>query len=71
VVTRILAGESARETFAALRIEPGTRLSLTSVQAGQVMRLARHHPVVCVTHDGLRLYFQEKDADRIMVAPRE
>ncbi len=69
VVTRILTGESARETFETLNIRPGTHLSLVSVQAGQVMRLGRHHPVVCVTNDGLRLYFQEKDADRILVAP--
>jgi len=71
VVTHILAGENARATFDSLHIKPGTRLSLTSVTAGQVMRLGRHNPVVCATSDGLRLYFQEKDADRILVAPRQ
>jgi Fe2+ transport system protein FeoA len=69
-VTEILAGENARQTFESLGVRPGTRLVLQSVTAGQVMRLARHNPVVCVTGDGLRLYFQEKDADRILVAPR-
>jgi Fe2+ transport system protein FeoA len=69
-VTEILAGENARQTFESLGIRPGTRLSLQNVTAEQVMRLTRHNPVVCVTSDGLRLYFQEKDADRILVAPR-
>jgi len=70
-VTDILAGGNARQTFESLGIRTGTRLSLLNVTAEQVMRLARHNPVVCVTRDGLRLYFQEKDADRIMVGPRE
>jgi len=70
-VTTILAGDNARETFESLGIRPGTRLVLQNVTAGQVMRLTRHNPVVCVTSDGLRLYFQQKDADRILVAPRQ
>lgn len=68
-VKDILAGENARETLASMGIVPGTHLVLQNVTAGQAVHLTVHNPVACVTGDGLRLYFQEKDADRIMVGP--
>lgn len=65
---RILAGESARETLAAMGVKEGSRLILASVGAGQVVRLAERASVVCVTGDGLRLLFREKDAERLLVS---
>jgi Fe2+ transport system protein FeoA len=70
-VRTILAGEHARETLASLGIREGSRLSLTNVAAGQVLTFSRNKPVVCTTRDGLRLYFQEKDAQHLFVSPQE
>jgi Fe2+ transport system protein FeoA len=67
-VRRILAGAHAADTLAALGIRPGSRLSLTQVAAGQVVSFSGKTPVVCTTREGLRLYFQEKDAERIFVS---
>jgi Fe2+ transport system protein FeoA len=66
-VRQILAGAHARESLASLGIRPGVRLELTQVAAGQVVTFSQKTPVVCTTRDGLRLYFQEKDAERILV----
>lgn len=68
-VRRILAGEHAGETLRALGIRPGLPLALVSVAAGQVVGSTRKTPVACATHDGLRLYFQEKDANLLLVEP--
>ncbi|EFL51196.1 FeoA family protein [Solidesulfovibrio fructosivorans JJ]] len=67
-VRRILAGAHAGESLAALDVKPGSRLTLTQVAAGQVVHFSHKTPVVCSTRDGLRLYFQEKDAARIYVS---
>jgi Fe2+ transport system protein FeoA len=66
-VSRILAGAHASEHLASLGIRQGSRLRLTQVAAGPVVGLSRQKPIVCATGDGLRLYFQEKDAARIQV----
>jgi len=66
-VRQILAGAHASESLESLGIRPGVRLELTQVAAGQVMDFSRKTPVVCSTREGLRLYFQEKDAAKIFV----
>jgi Fe2+ transport system protein FeoA len=66
-VRRILAGAHASESLEALGIRPGVRLELTQVAAGQVMDFSRKTPIVCSTREGLRLYFQGKDAVKIFV----
>lgn len=70
-VRAILAGAHASESLTALGIRPGSRLTLQQVAAGQVVRFSREMPIVCHTRDGLRLYFQEKDAEKIDVAGSE
>ena len=66
-VRQILAGAHASESLESLGIRPGVRLELTQVAAGQVVTLSQKTPIVCTTRDGLRLYFQDKDAARIFV----
>ncbi len=66
-VQQILAGAHARESLESLGIRPGVRLELTQVAAGQVVTFSQKTPIVCTTRDGLRLYFQDKDATRILV----
>lgn len=69
VVSRILAGERAGETLDSLGVRPGRRLVLTDVAAGQVFGFSPHAPVACSTREGARLYFQRKDAERVLVEP--
>lgn len=66
-VRRILAGAHAGESLASLGIQPSSQLTLTQVAAGPVVNFSDKTPVVCSTRDGLRLYFQEKDAQKIAV----
>ncbi|MFU2207658.1 FeoA domain-containing protein [Solidesulfovibrio sp. C21] len=66
-VRQILAGAHASESLESLGIRPGVRLELTQVAAGQVVTFSQKTPIVCTTQDGLRLYFQDKDATRIFV----
>lgn len=66
-VRQILAGAHASESLESLGIRPGVRLELTQVAAGQVVTFSQKTPIVCTTREGLRLYFQDKDATRILV----
>jgi len=66
-VSRILAGAHASDSLSLLGVRPGCQLKLIQVSAGQVVSLSHKAPVVCTTKDGLRLYFKEKDADKIIV----
>ena len=68
-VSRILAGAHAGESLASLGIRLGSRLALTQVAAGPVLTFSHLKPIVCSTRDGLRLYFHEKDAEKIQVSP--
>lgn len=67
-VESILAGEDAAGTLAGMHIHPGVKLELTSVGSSQCVGSKAHHPIVCVTMDGLRLYFQQGDAARLLVS---
>lgn len=66
-VKKILGGENAVNTLAAMYIRPGTTLVLLSVAASQTVNLSDKNPVICLTHEGLRLYFKSKDAAGISV----
>ncbi|WP_027183713.1 FeoA domain-containing protein [Desulfovibrio inopinatus] len=66
-VTRILSGERGADTLSSLGIHVGSSLQLTNVATGQVLAFSHFKPVVCVTGEGLRLYFQEKDAQHLLV----
>lgn len=66
-VRQILAGAHASESLESLGIRPGVRLELTQVAAGQVVTFSQKTPIVCTTREGLRLYFQDKDAAKILV----
>lgn len=70
-VQRILAGAHACDSLASLGIRPGSRLSLIQVAAGPVMAFSDRKPIVCSTRDGLRLYFREVDAGKILVTPAQ
>ncbi len=70
-VTHILAGETAKETLAALNVHIGSKLQLSNVSTGQVLSFSNFKSIVCMTYDGLRLYFQEKDAKQLLVKEAE
>jgi Fe2+ transport system protein FeoA len=67
-VESILAGEGAAATLEGMHIRPGVQLELTGVGSTQSVGSKAHQPIVCVTMDGLRLYFQRGDAARLPVS---
>lgn len=72
VVERILAGERSAAMLSDLGVAPGARLVLENVSTGQSLRLAVNTPpVVCVTREGLRLLFHQRDAEALLVEVRD
>lgn len=70
-VRRILAGKGTTNIFTAMHIELGTQLELLSVSSSQILDFSEKHAVVCVTSEGLRLYFNESDAHDLIVSGAE
>lgn len=70
-VTRILEGEVASASLAALHVTVGAELMLISVSASPELGRSADHPVACETRDGMRLYFREQDAAAIIVNAEE
>lgn len=50
-----------------LHVRPGSTLVLTSVAVTPVVGVSADNPIVCVSMDGLRLYFHKRDAERLFV----
>ena len=67
VVRAIIGSDRSRDILTAMHIRPGVSLVLTSVSSSQILKFSDDNPVVCVSHDGVRLYFAEKDAHDLIV----
>lgn len=67
VVRKILPGEDAKTALTLMNVSPKARLILNSVSVSPNFCFSAQNPVVCVSKDGLRLYFQSEDARGIMV----
>ncbi|MBW2011369.1 MAG: hypothetical protein JRI32_06945, partial [Deltaproteobacteria bacterium] len=66
-VQKILAGAHARMMLVSQGIEPGKVLILEGVEQAKSLYMSRRNPVVVSSRNGLRLYLQQKDANRIFV----
>ncbi len=66
---RILGGPNARRMLRAQGVEQGATIHLEGVAQAQSLKLTARSPVAVATRQGLRLFLDDKDADRIRVRP--
>ena len=66
-VKSILGGENAREMLHARGIEPGVNLVLEGVNPARNFYMSKQNPIIVSTRDGLRLFLEQKNADKIFV----
>jgi len=66
-VKSILGGENAREMLHARGIEPGAILVLEGVNPAKNFYMSKQNPIIVSTRDGLRLFLEQKNADKVFV----
>ncbi len=66
-VLKLLCGTKAQEIFASQGIAPGKVLTLEGVEQAKNLFMGNYHPLIISTPDGLRLFLQHKDGERIFV----
>ena len=66
-VKSILGGENAREMLRSRGIETGEVLVLEGVSPARTLYMSKKNPVVISTRDGLRLFLEQKNANKIFV----
>ncbi|CAN2049329.1 Ferrous iron transporter FeoA domain-containing protein [Candidatus Magnetomoraceae bacterium gMMP-1] len=66
-VQELLCGKNAREMISSLGIKPGSILVLEGVEQAQSLFMNKHNPIIISGKDGLRLFLQQKQAQKIFV----
>lgn len=66
-VQKILGGRNARQMLASRGIEPGKVLVLEKVELAQCLVMGKQNPLIISSREGLRLFLEQKEGDRILV----
>ncbi len=66
-VKSLLGGENAREMLRARGVEPGAVLVLEGINPARSFYMSKQNPIVVSTKKGLRLFLEQKNADKIFV----